>query len=399
MYRNLPALFFIVGAMPMPVHGQFFERLFNPDVVVTLTHPPTLGLKVKRVAFAPTRGEVAEDLISACIEDLSASGELEILDSHNIRKVMREMRLGSSSLADPATAMKMGQMMGSPILLVVKVQRSEIKQIPLKKTSEAWTDKKGVQHPSVTTHTSKTQLEFNASVQTIDLATGRIYNQQRIMTTPFKENVSDKGRPEFPSDTEVMEMAIHHARTEVRRMLLSWTEKKKLIFYDDKDYGMKEAYRRLQADDAPDALRKSMDALSAAKADAGAKSKYVGRSHYNVGMCHFILGDVNQAMVFLKAARDIDSENSIYREAMEECARGLNLQEEMNRVDARSDQIFELDLAQEPAGQPLISDRTTLTKPSETPEQRLNKLDDLRRKELITPEEYKKKREKILNDL
>jgi tetratricopeptide (TPR) repeat protein len=374
-----------------PAHAQFWDSLINPDVQVTLTHPPGLGLKVQRVAFAPVNGNEADELVSACISDLSADNRIEVLDRGNIEKVLKEQKLSNSGMVDSAQAVELGKMLGSPVLLFVKVFNLKINRTPLR-SSSSYKDKQGLEHTTYT-YTSKTQADFSASIQAVDLATGRIYSQKRIAVSPAKENTSNNGQPEYPSETEVREMALALARSEVNHMLLSWDEPRKLIFYDDKDYGMKDAYKSLQIKDYPGALTKSQEALAKAKADSKVKPKYIGRTNYNVGMCFFILGDYTSALPYLQAARVTDPSHKIFAQAGDECDRALKLRLEMERVDSRSAQ----------AGAAPEPQRTTSASstPTGTPsiEDRLQRLDNLKKKGLLTPEEYQKRKDEIMKEL
>jgi len=395
MIRKAALLALLTASCGIPARAQFWDSLINPDVNVTITHPPSLGIKVERVAFAPVTNRMAEDLVSACIADLVASGNVEVVDRGNIEKVLGEQKLTNSGLIDEATAVRMGRLLGAPVLLFTQVIRADVKRIPLSKTTPGWTDKKGTYHPAETTWTSKTQVDYNASIQAVDLATGRIYAQKRIAVSPSREASSDKGQPEYPSDTSVIEDAVAQATASVHQMLLSWTEQRKLIFYDDKDYGMKEAYRRLQLKDTAGALAKSLEALEAARKD-NAKPKYLGRTHYNVGMCRFIQGDYAGALPFLRAARETDPDHKIFAGAEAECLRAKALAEEMTRVDARSAKV-EIDLPRAaesaaPAPAPKKAEGPSV-------EERLERLEALRKKGLVSPAEYKAKKAEIMKDL
>lgn len=386
MRRAIPALLLALALTQTPVRAQFWEKLVNPEVEVTLTHPPGLGLKVQRVAFAPAPDRMSEDFISACIADLSASGQLELLDRGNIERVLKEQKFTNSGLVDEATAISLGRLLGSPVMLFARVQRLEVKHLPTSSTSPGWKDKKGKVYPPTTTWTSKTQVEFNASVQAVDLATGRIYAQRRIVAAPSREASSDKGRPEFPSDSSVIELAIADGTREIHRMLLAWTDSRKLTFYDDKDYGMKEAHKRLKIGDPEGALSLSLEALKAAKADPGVSPKYLGRTQYNAGICHFILGRYGAAMPFLTAAREADADNKIYATARQECEKALRLMEEMSRIEARSERSAPTPETAAPATSTGV-------------EERLQRLENLKKKGLLSPEEYKAKKAEIMKDL
>jgi hypothetical protein len=392
--RLLPFLLLAV-TLAWPARAQFWDSLFNPEVQVTLTHPPGLGIKAVRVAFAPVNNTNAEDLVSACISDLAHTGEIEVLDRGNIEKVLNEQKFSNTGLVDEKTAVELGRLLGSPVLIFVKVMQANVKHVPLYSKQPA--DKKNPNGPQVTTYVSKTQYDFTASIQAVDLASGRVYSQQRIAAAPSKQNTSVLGPPEYPSENEVREMALDEARDRVRKMLLSWTEQRKLIFYDDKAYGMKEAYQKLKLNDAPGALQKSMEAVAAAKADPGGKPKFVGHANYNVGMCQFILGNYKAAMPFLKAARETDPKHSIYEKAEKECLEALKLEEAMSKVDAKSAKV----VLEPSRAEPLRTAAADQPKAQagNSAEDRLQKLELLKKKGLISPQEYEKKKAQIIDEI
>lgn len=384
----------------VPLSAQFWDKLLNPDVEVTLTHPPALGIKVKRVAFAPVSTHDADELVSVCISDLLAAGEIEVLDRANTSKTLAEQKFSNSVLADSASAVEMGRLLGSPVLLFVKVFSLKTSHTPLQRTTDGWTDKKGKYYPPVTTYTSKTQVELSASVQAVDCATGKVYSQQRIAVSPSQEQSSDQGRPEYPSDTHVKELAMNQAKSQVHRMLLSWTEKRKLTFFDDKDYGMKEGFVRLQLNDYPGALAKSMDALAKAKADAGVKPKYLGHANYNVAMCYFILGDYDPAVPILKAARETDPTQKTYIIAMEQIEQAIKLRDEMGKVDTRSAKLEVAEpIAVAPPPPPTPEPKSASAGAGASAEDRLERLEKLRKKGLLTPQEYKERKAVIMKEL
>jgi tetratricopeptide (TPR) repeat protein len=233
-------------------------------------------------------------------------------------------------------------------------------------------------------------VDYSASIQAVDLATGKVFSQQRIAVAPSLELASDEGQPEYPSETEVRELAIQQAKTQVHRMLLPWSETRKLTFYDDREYGMKEAYKRLKLKDVLGALRESEQALAKAKADTKVRAKFLGRTNYNVGICHFIQGDYTSAMPYLRAARQTDSEHKIFLEAANECERAIQLSEEMARVEKRSVKLN--------PGTP-GSAAPPPANPGGSVEERLERLNNLWKKGLITQQEYDKRKAEILSEL
>jgi hypothetical protein len=116
-------------------------------------------------------------------------------------------------------------------------------------------------------------------------------------------------------------------------------------------------------------------------------------------MCHFILGRHDEALPFLKGARDTDPENGIYRDALEECQRAIALRDEMQRVDDRSQAPRPPKRAEE-AETPLAdTPKAPVPEAKLGPEERLERLERLHKKGLINDSEYKKRREEILKEL
>ncbi len=397
---QVPAVLLLLGLAALPGQAQFWERLTNPDITVTLTHPPSLGINLKRVAFAPVTSNDAEELVSACIADLSKFNTIELIDRNNVQQAMKELRFGQSANIDQASAVEMGKMLGSPVLLIVKVFGLKVTNTPLHEKG-TYTDKQGRDHTTIT-YISKSTADFRASIQAVDLATGNIFGEKRFASNPSLQNKSTEGPPEYPMETEVREKAIQDAVRQLRKMLLPWDERRKLIYYDDKDYGMKEAFKRLQLNDNRGALERSLESLKNAKADANAEPKYLARTNYNVGMSHFILGDYDESIKFLRVAREFDASHSIFRESEQECLRAISLRDSMKATEVKT---LLLETAARSAAKAAEAPPPPPVKAPEAPraadsiEDRLRKLEDLRKKGFLTLQEYQMKKAEILKDM
>lgn len=379
-----------VLATALPVQAQLFQRLFNPEVDVRIIHPPGLGIPVKRVAFLPAKDARTEELTSALIADLAADGRVELLDRGNLDRILSEQKFTQSGLVDEASAVALGQLLGSPVLLSVQVHAFQAREVP-RESRFTYRDEDGQARTGVR-YTARTQVDLSASVQAVDSATGRIYSSRRLVANPSLETTSLQGMPAFPAKSEVKDLALREVCPEVRRMLLSWEERRRLVFYDDRDYGMKEAYRKLQVDDVRGALARSLEAADLAQADAGAKPKHRARTRYNLGICHFILGDYGAALPHLKAASEAEPGHGIFREALVECQRALRLQTDMAKVEARGAAVS---VAETPVKRTEPADKLG----GQSLEERLERLERLKAKGLVSPEEYRQRRAELLKEL
>ena len=391
MPKVLPVLLMLLAASPAQAQlWDRFQKMLNPEVEVQLTHPPELGIRIQRLAFAPVGTPVEDDLVQAIIADLSSTGGVEILDRNDVGRILREQKFSNSGLVDEAGAVALGRLLGSSTLVLVKVGHFGFTPSRRQSPGERKEKVEGKEVTrKVTIHVARKQSDFVASIQAVDLTTGRLYSAKRIVASPALENTQDNQPPDFPSDAELRELSLGQAVAQVRRMILPWSETRKLIFYDDSDYGMKAAYGRLKAKDADGALAISLEALAKAKADDPVRPTALGRTQYNVGMCQFILGDCERALPYLQAAQAIDPGSGIYLDALAECTRGAQLQGELRAATRKGEgPAAEAPKAADPApeGKPSLEDR-------------LQKLDGLFKKGLITEEDYRKRKDEILKEI
>ena len=379
-------------AMALPAQAQFWSELANPKVEVTVVHPPGLGLKVERLAFAPSRDLNSRELADALTADLVQSRQVEVVDRAHLDAVLKEQELGASGYVEPATIAKLGKLLGPSVLVIVNVNRSDVSRNQSSK-EERSTDYKTKQEVIRHKRTSITSLDFSATVQVVDLSTGRVFGAQRLEDTPSLSNTSYEGFPAYPRDSEVRRLAFETAKVKVLRMLLAWSEVRKLTFFDDEVFGMAKAHERLKAGDLRGALDLAQDGLEQSKRDKGQKAKYYPRAHYNVGIIRFIQGQYEEALPYLRTALDMQSDASIFQTALKECQEAMALQETLQRSERRA----------EPAP-PRIEPKPTPTTPSSTsskssPEERLQKLQELYKKGLLDKKDYEAKKAEILKEL
>jgi hypothetical protein len=331
IWRWLPtaALFLMANAS---ARAQLFDALINPDVEVTLAHPPGLGVKVQRVAFAPPQARDDGPLVAACSADLAATRQIEIVDRNLIETSFKDAKFSLSKLQDRQTVTELGKRLGSPMLLFIDAKDQKTTRSPTSAIKPEWRDGQGRIHPAVTTFIARTQVDFSVIVQAVDLATGQAFSPQRIAVSPSQEQSAENHQPEYPPEAEVRQLALDLAKVQVRQLLLPWKETRKLVFYDDRNYGMKEAYQRLELKDYAGALAASKSALALAKVDPKANAKYLGRTQYDVGMCYFMLGDCAAGRPFFQAALESNPNHRIFTMALNECERAIRLNEELARI-------------------------------------------------------------------
>ena len=381
--------------LAMPAQAQFWSELANPKVEVTLVHPPGLGLKVERLAFAPSRDLNSRELADALTADLVQSRQVEVVDRAHLDAVLKEQELGASGYVEPVTIAKLGKLLGPSVLVIVNVNRSDVSRNQASK-EERSTDYKTKQEVVRLKRTSITSLDFSATVQVVDLSTGRVFGAQRLEDAPSLSNTSYEGFPAYPRDADVRRLAFETAKVKVLRMLLAWSEVRKLTFFDDDAFGMAKAHERLKAGDLRGALDLALDGLEQSKRDKGQKPKYYPRAHYNVGIIRFIQGQYQEALPYLRAALDMQSDASIFQTALKECQEAIALQDALRQSERRPERSEPIPARAEPRPSP---SNPAPTAGKASPEERLQKLQELYKKGLLDKKEYDAKKAEILKEL
>ena len=379
-----------LALLALPVQAQFWSELANPKVEVTLVHPPGLGIKVERLAFAPSRDLNSRELADALTADLVQSRQVEVVDRAHLDAVLKEQELGASGYVEPATIAKLGKLLGPSVLVIVNVNRSDLSRNQSMK-EERSTDSKTKQETVRHKRTSITSLDFSATVQVVDLSTGRVFGAQRLEDAPSLSNTSYEGFPAYPRDSDVRRLAFETAKVRVLRMLLAWSEVRKLTFFDDETFGMEKAHQRLKSGDLRGAMDLALDGLDQSKRDKGQKPKYYPRAQYNVGIIHFILGHYEEALPYLRAALDMQSDASIFQTALRECQEAIELQEALRRSETRAEAA--------PRAEPRPQPKADPAPAKSGPEERLQKLQELYKKGLLDKKEYEAKKAEILKEL
>lgn len=387
MRLSVPAALVLLA---LPARAQFWSELANPKVEVTVTHPPGLGLKIGRLAFAPARDLNSRELADALTADLVQGGQVEVVDRGHLDSILKEQELGASGYLEPATIAQLGKLLGPSALVIVNVNRSDLSHVQATK-EERSTDYKTKQEVVRLRRTSTTSLDFSATVQVVDLSTGRVFGAQRLEDAPSLANSSYDGWPAYPRDADVRRQAFEAAKGKVLRMLLPWTEARKLTFFDDGVFGMDRAHERLKAGDLRGAERLAEDGLAQSKADKGQKPKYYPRAFYNLGIIRFAQGRYEEALPLLRTALDMQPDASIFQNAVKECQDALALQDALRRVEARS--------APAPAEAPAPAQPAVPAPAKASPEERLKRLQELYKKGLLDRKEYEAKKAEILKEL
>ncbi|MFI5186263.1 MAG: CsgG/HfaB family protein [Chitinophagales bacterium] len=331
--RRIVMLQLFILTLYLNSYTQIFERFSNPQITVNIQHPPSLGLKINKIAFGQATGICADQIVDALVSDF-VKNSVEVVDRENLNAILAEHKLTLSGYVDQTSAAAIGKILGPSVLIFVKVQQCSTQQdrlynIETKYNSNTKTNQQ------VYAYIARTRTHMTVSIQSVDLATARIFAAQTLNYSPEKSNKSYDGYPEYPPEFDLKNAAIQLAVNDIHRMYLPWYEFTKLYFFDDKDFNLKQAFQALKGNNLEQAFDLSMQNLDACKKDEKAKDKILCHAYYNVGMCYMLRNQYDSALAYLNEAERARDEN-IVKEAIADCQKARSVQQSMRQVEARA---------------------------------------------------------------
>ncbi len=386
---------FCAGALlSTPLQAQFWDKLTKPQITVNLTHPPGLGLNIKKIAFGPSRGRCSGEILDRLAETLVSNG-VEVMDQQRLQMALSLQHLSLGGYMDRQSALRMGKLIGPGALVFVRISRCDIEQ------KRDYSDAKNFKGEVVRTNFAIVDMHIRGSLQTIDLATGRIFSASPIVEDTELTNQSTKGRPDFPSEHAVRDDAIGRAAYDASTMFINWTEQKQLYFYNDKDCNLNLAFALLKANDLDGTVRQSEENIVACKTWPKVKDSNMAHAYYNAGLAYLLVNENQRAMHYLAEAEKLKG-GDIVRNTIAQAEKSAQLQAEMQSVADRTEE-FENSQAGANAAEIPAPDNATAVGGSnastDSAEERLKKLDSLYKKGLINQQEYEAKKKEILKAL
>jgi tetratricopeptide (TPR) repeat protein len=361
--------------------------LGGPEFELNIEHPPAMPLKVTTVAIGKPEGECSDGVASRVEEDFVQAG-LTVIDRQRYEDVVAEHKLQMQATFDQKTAARIGALLGAQALLFIKVLDCHAG--------------KSQQQLGDTIYLYTAQGTVNGSMRVVDLTSGKVVAAQR-----FEGKGQVQAHEGYPDPSLAMDEAEKNAALGVHKVLLPWKETKRVVFYGDTQCDLKKASSMLKSQDIDGALKQSESNLAACKDDPKVKPAGAARAYYNLGILQFMRDDFDTALTNLTEAQKLQ-DSQVFTNAIADCRRAKELSVAMTKYEDERATFGTEGKPRKPAAQGKPASSLVSTKPSQAPppasssgssiEDRLTKLDELKKKNLITPEEYKERRAKILSD-
>lgn len=316
--------------------AQFWDRLTNPQFTVPITHPPQLVLKgVTRIAINEITGQCGTELGDKLGEVIAASQKFELLDRANLQSIFDEKKFHFSGSVDSATASRLGQMIGAAAMIFGNVSRCSTSTGPRLRSGEPYKDNKGIYHQKFV---RKTKATLIASLQIVDLTSGKIYTKRSYDGSLERATEAIDGDPEPYDENQVLTDAYAALLSQFCRVIMPWTETVKLTVYDDDKYGLKLSSKQMKAAQFAEAAQTVKNAIDAGGGDNQADKKLLSKAYYNLGIAMMYSGTPEEAAPMLQKSLALRSAD-ITNEAITACNKMISLKREGELKEATAVEI------------------------------------------------------------
>ena len=151
------------------------------------------------------------------------------------------------------------------------------------------------------THISRTEGHFLASLHVLDLGTGTEVATLTLRTDPAKQNEAQTGSPEYPSSSELVDIATRQAIEQTRRLYSPWKENQEFVYMDDKECNLRQSLDLLKAGDYSALVRAAR--ANADSCHAGPKAE--AAAWYDLAVADMLLQNYDGALTAFEKSRKL----------------------------------------------------------------------------------------------
>jgi tetratricopeptide (TPR) repeat protein len=274
------------------------------------------------VAIGEMRGNYDRPMANAVEEALVQSQRFTVVDRQHMDKVMRELQISSTDLADPGSAAKLGKVVTAGALIFGDVSR-DYREHP---TEEHSKDKDGNTH---TLYKLVGEMHVRATFKIVDVSTGKL-----IVAKTYEEKRDDTNRgfdkrPD-PIDRDSLERAARQAVVE-RFMKAIVPHQEYMVASFQKDGDIPQLEGGIGWAERGD-WKKAQDAFNSAAQDSEKnlklKSAQIAKTYWNLGLSYEYAGDYQKA----RAMIDIAYQKSNEKDYLGELDNIKRLEEDAKRL-------------------------------------------------------------------
>jgi tetratricopeptide (TPR) repeat protein len=260
------------------------------------------------VAIGGMTGNGDRPMTESLEEALVNSQRFQVVDRQHMDKVMKELQLSSTDLADPGSAAKLGKVITAGAMIFGDVTQN-FREFP---SEEHYQDDKKVNH---TVYMTKGEFYVRSTFKIVDVATGRL-----IIAKTYEEKRDDTNRAvdkrPNPIDRYGLERSARAAIIDrFMKAIVPHQEFMQANFAKDGDIPQLEGgIGWAERGDWKKAQDTFNDAVGAAEKNVKLKSGQVAKAYWNLGLSYEYAGDYDKANDMINKAYTLSNEKDMLNE-------------------------------------------------------------------------------------
>jgi tetratricopeptide (TPR) repeat protein len=260
------------------------------------------------VAVGEMTGSGNHPMTGALEEALVNTNRFTVVDRQHMEQVMRELRLSSTDLADPAAAAKLGKVVTAGALIFGDVQNSYREQ----PNENRYQDDKKVWH---TWYSIKGEAYTRATFKVVDVSTGRL-----IVARTYEERRDDtnRGLDRRPDPIDRVGLENGARRAVLERFMKAIVPHQEFMyanFQKDGDIPQLEGgIGWAERGDWKKAQSTFNDAVQAAEKNVKLKAAQVAKCYWNLGLAYEYAGDYDKGEAMVNKAYSLSNDKDMLGE-------------------------------------------------------------------------------------
>jgi len=282
-----------------------FTGCATVGVKVPVMRPAEINLKEKNeLIIGKIAGRGGEKIASYVKEKAIDSERFKVIDRQHFDRVLRELKLSQSDLADSEGRKKLGKIMIGSILIMGQVQEHRYNE-DMKKEKRTGTkivNKKKVKYTYYyykRTGTASVIVSFDV----IDIETGQILQSKTAKSVKRASTSARDATPERIDGNEILDQCDRQVATDFLKAIAPWKEIVTVNFIKDKKLPMLETgINYAKAGEWNDSITQFKQAVNQADSDPKIAPKTAGKAHWNLGLAYEYTNRFDDAVIHIKKA-------------------------------------------------------------------------------------------------
>jgi tetratricopeptide (TPR) repeat protein len=302
-------------------------------VPVKVTHPAEINMaRYKQIAITDISGNLGNAFSDDLKERIIESNRFTLVDRTRLDRVMRELQLSGSDLAQSDKAAKMGQLLPATAIISGNLN-GQYKENMTYQDETRYRDKNDKRGYRVRIFTRTGTVDTSGSVDVIDVSTGQILKSKSLGNRCEDSNSAEGGTPENIDRPVLRGKCVHGNVTKFMKAISPWSEIVRAPFRTDGDLPTLEAgVNKAKIGDMQGAVDTFQEAAKSAEMNPKVKPKTIAKAYFNMGLAYQYSDQHDKALEAFNKSYTIDPSSDCAKE-IANCKR---LRHEKRKLDEQS---------------------------------------------------------------